>query len=204
VPPVETSALLTFVAIAALVLVTPGPSLLLIASASFEGGRRAGLVAVAGTALGLALVVAIVVFGLGAIAPRLAAWTGWLRWLGVAGLVVQGLRELRPRVRAGIGPPVVPGFWTAFGISALNPSTTPFLVALLPQFLVAGRPAVPQLVVLGGTFLALAAGIDTLCARAAARLGSTWAGRGRVTLRRRISGGLLLAAAALLAVAGRP
>jgi threonine/homoserine/homoserine lactone efflux protein len=199
--PVTGTTLVPFVAIAALVLLTPGPSLLLIISTSLSRGRRQGLLAVAGTSAGLLATVGLVVFGLGAIAARFGNWFGLLRWLGVAWLALLGLRYLwpaagRPSAGAGGGG----SFWTAAAVSALNPSTTPFLLALMPQFVATDRPALPQLATLGLAFLLLAALIDTACALAAAALAAR-VSAGRVLRQRRLTGCLLLAAAAMLAVA---
>lgn len=199
--PVTSTTLLSFVAIAAVVLATPGPSLLLITSTSLALGRRAGLVAVAGTAAGLGATVVLVVFGLGAVATRLGHWFGPLRWLGVAWLAFLGCRYLLPVAAIpaarteGTG-----GFWTAAAVSALNPSTTPFLLALMPQFVATGLPALPQLATLGLAFLALAALIDTACALAASAVTVHGAGA-RTRGQRRLTGILLLVAAVLLAVA---
>lgn len=200
--PVTGTTLLSFGAIAAVVLLTPGPSLLLITSTSLALGRRQGFVVVAGTAVGLSVAVALVAFGLGTVATRFGDWFGLLRWAGVAWLAFLGLRYLWTEPAAGVAhPPGAGGFWTAAAVSALNPATTPFLLALMPQFVDTGRPAVPQLAMLGLAFLLLAALIDSVCALAAAALsarispdGSPW--------QRRLTGSLLLAAAALLAMAG--
>jgi threonine/homoserine/homoserine lactone efflux protein len=200
--PVTGTTLLSFLAIAAVVLLTPGPSLLLIASTSLALGRRQGLVAVAGTAAGLSLTLVLMVFGLGTVATRSGSWFGLLRWAGVAWLALLGLRYLWTASAANVAHPTgAGGFWAAAAVSTLNPSTTPFLLALLPQFVDTGRPALPQLAVLGLAFLVLAALIDTACALTAAALSARTSG-GRTLWQRRLTGILLLVAAAMLALAG--
>lgn len=199
--PVTGTTLLPFLAIAALVLLTPGPSLLLITSTSLALGRRQGLLAVAGTSAGLLVTVGLVVFGLGAAAARFGNWFGPLRWLGVAWLGFLGFRYLWPASACQSATPAGAGFWTAAAVSALNPSTTPFLLALMPQFVATDRPALPQLATLGLAFLLLAALIDGTCALAAGALSARVSG-GRALRQRRLTGCLLLAAAAMLAVAG--
>ena len=195
--PVTTDALLPFLAVALAVLVTPGPSLFLIASASLGRGWRAGLVAVAGTELGIALVTGAVVAGLGTVLARFGGVLGVLRWLGVAWLAVAGLRALLGPAPPTTGPTGT-GFWAALLVAVLNPSTTPFLLATLPQFIDPARPPLPQLATLGIAFLALATGIDCACAATAARLAPAWTGSG---VRRRATGLLLIGAALLLALA---
>lgn len=200
--PVTGTTLLSFLAIAAVVLLTPGPSLLLITSTSLALGRRQGFVEVLGTAAGLSLPLALVVFGLGTLATGFGSWFVLLRWAGVAWLGFLGLRYLWTASAPAVAHPAgAGGFWTAAAVSALNPSTTPFLLALLPQFVDTGRPALPQLAMLGLAFLVLAAVVDGACALAAAALSARSDG-GRTLWQRRLTGILLLGAAALLALAG--
>lgn len=200
--PVTGTTLLSFVAIAAVVLLTPGPSLLLITSTSLALGRRQGFVAVLGTAAGLSLPLALVVFGLGTVATRFGSWFALLRWAGVAWLAFLGLRYLWTASAPAVARPAAAGgFWAAAAVSALNPSTTPFLLALLPQFVDTARPPLPQLAMLGLAFLVLAALVDSACALAAAALSARTSGA-RTLWQRRLTGILLLAAAALLALAG--
>jgi threonine/homoserine/homoserine lactone efflux protein len=194
--------LLSFLGIAAVVLLTPGPSLLLITSTSLALGRRQGFLAVAGSSAGLLVTVGLVVFGLGTVATRFGGWFGLLRWAGVAWLAFLGLRYLWTAPATAVARPAgVGSFWTAAAVSALNPSTTPFLLALMPQFVDTGRPPLPQLATLGLAFLVLAALIDSACALAAAALSARASG-GRTLRQRRLTGILLLTAAALLALAG--
>ena len=59
----------------------------------------------------------------------------------------------------------------SFIVTALNPKSIAFFVAFLPQFIDPLKPAVPQLTLLGGTFLALATLNAALYALFAGRLG---------------------------------
>ena len=61
-------------------------------------------------------------------------------------------------------------FKRSFITTALNPKSIAFFVAFLPQFLDPLKPASPQLVTLGGTFLFLAVVNATLYALFAGRL----------------------------------
>lgn len=199
--PVTGETLLSFTVIAVAVLATPGPSLLLIAGTSLAAGRRRGLLAVAGTATGLLVTVTLVVGGLGALATRFSGWFEPLRWLGVGWLAVLGARYLRTALPPATGQTAPGGFWTATAVSALNPSTTPFLVALLPQFVATDRPPLPQLATLGGAFLTLAVLIDCSVALVGSALSHRGPLPGAARWQRRLTGGLLLVAAMLLALA---
>lgn len=198
--PVTAEALLAFLALSVVVLVTPGPSLLLIAATTLARGRRAGLRAVLGTTAGLAIMVAAVVAGLGTLLGSAGSALGLIRWAGVAWLLIAGGRALAGRDRARGREPPAAGFWAAFAVSALNPATTPFLVALLPQFVDPARPAVAQLATFGCLFVLAAVAVDTGCALLVAGAGNRWRSL-PARIGQQVSGLLLLTAALLLAVA---
>lgn len=204
-------AYLAFLALAVVLIVTPGPSVLLIVSASLNGGLRRGLVTVAGTGVGMLGPLAVAVVGATTVAGLLAGGLTWLRWLGVAWLVFQGITELRRRHQplppgrasgAGPGPPgTARAFWQGLTVSLLNPTTTPFFFAFLPQFVDDRAPVLPQLALLAVSFLLVAAVLDCCWAVAAARVGHRLAGSRFAGWRGRITGGLLLACGLGLALA---
>jgi len=76
-----------------------------------------------------------------------------------------------------------------------------FYGAFFPQFIDADGPIVKQLVLLAATFWIIAALLDCGWALAAGRLRPLLAGAGR--WRHRLTGGVLLTAAAVLAAARR-
>lgn len=60
---------------------------------------------------------------------------------------------------------------SSFIVTALNPKSIAFFVAFLPQFIDPVKPALPQLTLLGGTFLILATVNAALYAVFAGQLG---------------------------------
>lgn len=198
---------LAFVAISFVLIVTPGPSVLLIVSQSLFGGTRRGLLTVLGTNLGMLIPLGVAIAGANAVAAHVTNGLTWIRWAGVAWLLFQGVAEIR---NAGRRPAPAGGdegryAWQAirrgFVVSLLNPTTTPFFFAFLPQFVDTSQPALPQLMTLGATFLIMAAILDCIWALLAARLGDRLAGPRLARWRGRIAGTLLIACAAGLAVA---
>lgn len=91
----------------------------------------------------------------------------------------------------------------AFAVTVLNPKSIAFFVAFLPQFVAAGAPAGPQLLILATTFVTLAAINASLYALIAgafrARLAALWTGRAG----NRVCGGILIGAGILSAAAQR-
>jgi threonine/homoserine/homoserine lactone efflux protein len=85
-----------------------------------------------------------------------------LKWIGALYLIYLGIQQWRRQgvvPAAGEAAPLAAPFalWRrAFIVTALNPKSIAFFVAFLPQFVVHGQPLLPQLTVLGITFLVLA------------------------------------------------
>jgi len=192
--------LLAFTLTSVLVEITPGPNMAWLAILTLGDGRRAGYAAVAGVALGLALVGAVAALGLAAIvAASTLAYQG-LRWGGVAfplWLAWQGWHDEKP---ASDRPDPDGRLWLCFrrGLvtNLLNPKAAMFYLAVLPTF--AGpdglRPA--ETLTLSAIYVGVAttihAGIVTLAG--SLRVWLTDADRQRLT-RRVLS--LLLAGVAL-------
>ena len=84
-------------------------------------------------------------------------------------------------------------------VSLTNPKTLLFFGAFFPQFIVARAPVGPQVAVLSATFITIAVLADGTWAVVAGRVRHLLAARGR--LRNRVSGGVLIGAGAVLAVA---
>ncbi len=188
---------------ATLVLVLfPGPNVALIVANSLSYGRRLGLVTVLGTTSGVALQLALVVFGMAAIIEIASNALAWIKWAGVIYLVWLGIRTWR-QTAADLGriqaTPTV--FWRACAVAAVNPKTLLFNAAFVPQFVPAGSNGAGQLVLVAAVFLTVLFIGDTLWVLFAS------SGRrilGRVGLwRNRLSGGFLVAAGIGLALSRR-
>jgi len=197
---------LPFVAATTVLMLIPGPNVALIVANSVAYGTRFGLLTLAGTASAMALQLALVTLGLAAVMGTLGAWLEWVRWLGVAYLVVIGVRQwqavavdltrTRPQPRSARNI-----FLRGLLVSLTNPKTLLFYGAFFPQFLAPGRDLRAQVLILSLTFLALALLLDGAWAVVAGRARGLLAGRGR--LRNRVSGGLLIGAGLGLALARR-
>jgi threonine/homoserine/homoserine lactone efflux protein len=153
---------LAYVAAAAIVLVIPGPTITLVIGYALAEGRRAAWATVAGVALGDLTAVTLSLAGLGALLAASATLFTAVKWAGAAYLVYLGVRLWRsaPAAEQVEG---MPGksprrmLAHAWAVTSLNPKSIVFFVAFLPQFVAPGAPALPQLVLLGATFVAMAA-----------------------------------------------
>ncbi len=154
---------LAYVATSAVVLAIPGPTILLVLSYSIAHGRQATLPLVAGVALGDSVAITLSLIGLGTLLAASAFWFTIIKWIGGLYLIYLGFLLLR-----GASKPMQLQsddtressphklFGNAFIVTALNPKSIVFFIALLPQFISAAHAAVPQLWILGITFVVLA------------------------------------------------
>jgi threonine/homoserine/homoserine lactone efflux protein len=171
-----------FVAASVVLAVTPGPGVIYIVARSLAQGRRSGLASVAGVALGNLGNAAGASLGLAALfAVSSLAFTA-VKWAGAAYLVWLGVQALRaPVARAAEAPvpePLRKVFRDGVIVSLLNPKTTIFFAAFLPQFMQPGAPMVVQSLLLGGLFVLIAAASDTAYAMLAGAVAPALAGGG--------------------------
>jgi homoserine/homoserine lactone efflux protein len=194
----------------ALLCLTPGPAVLFVLSHGLAQGGRASLWANAGILTGNAFYFLLSALGLGAVLLASHDVFTVVKLLGAGYLVYLGIRTI-----LGIGLGLRPDGviraatrdWTTLGrgfaLQAANPKALMFFVALLPQFIDPTRPIAQQILILGVTsvvieFFVLAA-YGYLAARAAAIAHEPRF----VALTNRISGGMLVAAGAGLALDNR-
>ena len=136
---------LAFALASTVVLMIPGPTILLVCSYALSAGRRAGLWMVGGVALGDLVAMTASVLGLGALLLSSAELFTALRLIGAAYLLYLGWKLWT----APVGPvseadaPQASGpkmAAHAFAVTATNPKSIVFFVAFVPQFI---DPAAP-------------------------------------------------------------
>ena len=163
-----------FIVASIVLAVTPGPGVLYIVTRSAVQGRRSGLVSVAGVALGnLGNAIAASV-GLAALFAMSSLAFTVVKFAGALYLVFLGAQMLlaKPGTDAPALPPAADArlFRDGFIVALLNPKTTVFFAAFLPQFLSPGlhdASLMLQSLVLGFVFVAIAAVSDSAWALAA-------------------------------------
>lgn len=153
---------LAFVGVSALIVVTPGPHLLIVMRSALQGGRLAGLASALGVTTGTAMWAIAAVAGLTtavAAAPEVLAairvlGAGYLAWLGIRSLVGPArppAREMTGRLRTGWWPPYRIGLVS----NLLHPGQVLFFASLLPQFVALDRDPAVQVAALGGIFVGI-------------------------------------------------
>ena len=196
--------------VAALVLaLTPGPGIAYVVARTVAGGRAEGLASCVGTGLGGMLHVGAAALGLSLLLAQSATAFAVVKWVGAAYLVYLGLRLLltrpaapAPKASSAGGPrrALLEGIL----VEALNVKTALFFLAFLPQFLVEGSPAAPQLVVMGTICVALNTLVDIVAVLGAARLlRSEFTAQRRARLLNKVSGLTLVGLGLYVAAARR-
>lgn len=152
-----------FVLAAMIVLIIPGPTIILVISQAIAHGRRAVVPLVVGVTLGDFTAMTLSLLGLGAILSSSAAIFSVLKWIGAMYLIYLGVKLWRTksekqRIRFSEKRTSEQSlFKSAFIVTALNPKSIAFFIAFLPQFISAQSETSPQLMILGATFLFFAA-----------------------------------------------
>lgn len=162
----DTPLLIPFLLASLVLAATPGPGVLVIVARTLAHGRGAGLASMLGVMLGNLGNALGAALGLAALLAVSATAFAVLKWAGAAYLVYLGVQALRaPHEASAAVTPASPawrrvlreGFWVAL----LNPKTTLFFAAFLPQFINPAGSALAQSTALGMAFVLIAACTDT-------------------------------------------
>ncbi len=152
---------LAFSAASAVLLVIPGPTILLVVSYALGQGWRAALPMSIGVALGDFTAMTLSMLGVGGVLMASATMFTILKWIGAAYLVWLGIKLIRAGGSIAAQPRRDAVGWAtmlahAWLVTALNPKSITFFVAFLPQFLDRHGDFWTQMAIFEATFLALA------------------------------------------------
>lgn len=185
--------------------VTPGPAVFYIVTRSLVQGRRSGLVSVVAVALGNLGNALAASGGLAVLFAVSSLAFSVVKYAGALYLVYLGLQMLRASsAESPVDVPVAPMhrvFREGFVVALLNPKTTIFFAAFLPQFLSPDLPPMPQSLVLGTLFVAIAALTDIAYVLAAGAVAPSLRGSGARRLGRWLGGGVFIGLGVFTALA---
>ena len=154
--------LITYIFATMVILIIPGPTIILVISQAVTHGRKSVVPLVAGVVLGDFTAMTLSLLGLGAIMTASAALFTLFKWIGAIYLLYLGINLWRANPdsssiqhgKKDASPRSL--FKSSFIVTALNPKSIAFFVAFLPQFISPHSPAFSQILILGGIFLFLA------------------------------------------------
>jgi len=180
VRPVDSSTL-AFAAVAALLVITPGADMALVAKNALAHGRRAAITTALGVCLGGVIWTLAAAFGIAAFVRSSQTAFNTLRIAGAAYLLYLGLQAIwKARRRGERAQPAseraAQSGRTAFrqGVfsNLLNPKLAVFFTSLLPQFIAPGQSVFARSLLLGGILQLIAIVWLTFYSCLVARMGA--------------------------------
>ncbi|WP_236248200.1 LysE family translocator [Pseudomonas mosselii] len=180
----EPSNLLAFALISLGMVLTPGPNMIYLISRSICQGRGAGLISLAGVALGFVFYMLCAALGITALVMAVPFAYDALRIGGALSLLYLAWQALRPGGRSPFQVRDLPAdsprrlFMMGFLTNLLNPKIAVMYLSLMPQFIEPGHGSVlAQSLVLGGTQIAISVTVNALIALMAGSIAVFLAGR---------------------------
>jgi threonine/homoserine/homoserine lactone efflux protein len=203
--------LLAFVGASLVLALTPGPAVVYILARTLAQGRASGLASVMGVALGNLGNALGAALGLAALFAVSSAAFTVVKWAGAAYLVYLGVKMWRAvpaEMSAAPSAPAQPArrvFRDGFVVALLNPKTTLFFAAFLPQFLDAHGSPLMQTFALGCVFVLIAACTDLVYVLAASLIAPRLSSAARHAVwGHRIAGTSFIGLGVLTALGSRP
>ena len=199
---------LLYVAAVALLIVTPGPTMLMCMTNSINHGPRRAMTSVAGAVTAVLGVMLLSAMGLGALlATSETAFTvakvagaAYLIWLGVKTFRSDTVLQVEGEAAAS---PRRSFYLQGLLVGASNPKAVLFFAAFFPQFLNPAEAIAPQFAILALTFMAFEFTVLTLCALGVARLIPLLRSSAPVRWINRVCGGLFTLMGGLLLLTRR-
>ena len=204
------SNLLAFIGATVILLLIPGPAVVLNLNRTLADGRSHGLATVAGLEIGDMIQATLAALGLSAVLATSASLFNIIKWVGVAYLLYTGVKTLvtRPGELSSDSThaTLAQSFRQGILVNALNPKTSLFFLSIFPQFvdpnasnsktqsLVLGLVFVVLATIFNGSYTLMASGLRDYLLR----------GRAVYIMRRYVSGCAFIGLALLAMTAGHP
>ena len=201
---IDLSLWLSFVGTVLLLVLTPGPSVLLAVANGMKYGTRKTMGTILGDLSANLIQMTLAAAGLATLITSTGSLFQWIKYAGVAYLVYMGIKKLRAKPGSTISKEQIAGrgflqlYAEGFLMSAANPKAIVFFAALFPLFLNPATALIPQMLVLSVTFLLLDGSSLWLYARFATRLKSYLENKRQQQLQNKIVGSLLILSGLLL------
>jgi threonine/homoserine/homoserine lactone efflux protein len=173
-----------------LIELTPGPNMGWLVALTLAEGKRAGLAAISGIALGLAGNAVLSVLAasfilaqsaglaqiMSGLAAAMMAWLAWQAWRTSG----------NPATAATPTAVARPNFYAGLVINLLNPKAALFFITVMPQFIAGGQPSLPQGLAMATISVSIATGIHLALVFGAERMRPLLMARNRAMIVRRI------------------
>ena len=205
----NTTLWISFIGTVLVIGVTPGPSVLLASANSMSYGSKKTIGTILGDLSANAIQIVLSSLGLASIVISSGELFSLIKWIGVGYLIYMGITKIISAPKAGAfkskrrEKSFFKLYSEGFLMSASNPKAIVFFAALFPLFIDQSLAFVPQVVILGITYLA----IDGIClliyTRFASRLKKYLEDKGKIHTQNRIIGALLIFSGLMLSMIRR-
>lgn len=203
--------LLAFAAIALGMVLTPGPNMVYLISRSICQGRTAGLISLAGVALGFVFYMLCAAFGITALVLAVPYAYDTIRFAGALYLLWLAWQAVRPGGRSPFEVKDLPRdgprklFAMGFLTNLLNPKIAVMYLSLLPQFIDPEKGSLlSQAIVLGSIQIVISVAVNAVIAISAASIAAFLIARPNfATVQRWLMGTVLAGLAVKMAAESR-
>ena len=205
-----------FAGIAAVLTITPGADMALVAKNVFMRGKKGSFATIAGICSGLFVHATASALGLSAILAKSARAFEVVKWIGAAYLFYLGMMALRRAMRGVSSTPLEKpsspqqqriGWWGGFAeglfTNLLNPKVALFYLTFLPQFIAPGDPVLRVSLFLASLHVAMGLVWLSIYGSALHKLNAAMTRSGVRRTIEAVTGGLLMALGLRLAFAKR-
>ena len=197
---------LLYLAAGALLVLSPGPTMLMCITTAVQHGPRRAMLSAGGSVTAVLGVMLLSALGLGALLAASDVAFTVAKVVGAAYLIWLGIKTFRSSVATLADTSNSPAdsitgracYWRGFLVGASNPKALLFFAAFFPQFLNADLPFAPQFAVLALTFVAFELTVLTICALGVSRIAPLLRQSGPMRWVNRVSGGLFTLMGTLL------
>jgi len=200
---------LSFVGTVLILVVTPGPSVLLATANSMKYGAKKTTGTILGDLSANLLQIILASAGLASIIISSAELFQLIKWFGVAYLIYIGFRKVISKPKIEWTKSIVKDrsffnlYTEGFLMSAANPKAIVFFAALFPLFIKESLPFLPQVIILAITFLILDGLSLSVYTRFASKLKGHLENKEKIYLQNKIVGSLLILSGLMLSLVKR-
>lgn len=206
---IDISTLSVFALAVLALVISPGPAVFYIVARTIEQGRLAGILSLLGIGVGTVLHIVAATVGLSALFMSSALAFNVVKYAGAGYLIYLGIKTLRSSgntsaldVEEKLPLPEI--FYQGILVNLLNPKTTLFFFAFLPQFVnPTGSPVAIQILVLGLVIITIGFVTDLAYVLLAGSLGNWLQQNPRMKrVQKYIAGGTYITLGLVAAVSG--
>ncbi|MDC7125461.1 MAG: LysE family translocator [Spirochaetales bacterium] len=164
----STNTLLNYLLAVAIIVIVPGPNIILIMNNSIKHGFSKGILTILGIKVGMILLFAISLSGIATILLYFSSIFLIIKWLGVLYLIYLGISQIIGSFKESRESNDVTFeqkyFLKGVLISVTNPKGLIFAGAFFPQFINTDSPLMVQSIILSGGFIIVSMVIELLYA----------------------------------------